>query len=362
MQVADFYFELPDELIARYPMEKRSSSRLLHLDGVSGELQHRTFTDIVDLVEAGDLMVFNNTRVIPARMFGTKKSGGKVEVLVERILSEDRFLAHVRASKAPKAGTELLLGADKVGENNVFHFIMEGRQDALFELRLCSDQTILTVLQQIGHIPLPPYIDRADEAMDQERYQTVYNQVPGAVAAPTAGLHFDDEVLAKLTAKGVNFAFVTLHVGAGTFQPVRVEKIEDHVMHAEYAEVDQATVDAIIATKAAGKRVIAVGTTSVRSIESAALKAKEQGNSEVIQPFFADTKIFLYPGKLFRVTDCLITNFHLPESTLVMLVSAFAGYKNIMHAYQSAVAERYRFFSYGDAMFIEKNPDVKGLD
>lgn len=359
MLVSDFYFDLPDELIARYPKAQRTASRLLQLNGENGEIFHRTFADILDLINEGDLLVFNNTRVIPARMFGRKVSGGKVEVLVERVLTETRFLAHVRSSKAPKEGAQLILGEDKLGTGNGVTATMISRHDALFELEINEKSTaLLDVLQQIGHMPLPPYIDRPDEEADKERYQTVYNKIPGAVAAPTAGLHFDDELLAKLKAKGVNFAFVTLHVGAGTFQPVRVEKIEDHHMHAEYVEVSQDAVEAIIATKAQGKRVIAVGTTSVRSIESAALEAEKQGSSQLLEPYFSDTSIFIYPGKKFRVVDCLLTNFHLPESTLIMLVSAFAGYENTMNAYKSAVENRYRFFSYGDAMFITKNQDV----
>lgn len=363
MRLSDFYFDLPDELIARYPKPERTASRLLQLNGENGDISHRTFSDVLDLINEGDLLIFNNTRVIPARMYGRKLSGGKIEVLVERVLSDTTFLAHVRSSKSPKVGAELILGEDKLGDGHGVKAMMIGRQEALFELEIADKSTaLLDVLQKIGHMPLPPYIDRPDEDADQERYQTVYNKVPGAVAAPTAGLHFDNELLAKLKAKGVNFAFVTLHVGAGTFQPVRVEKIEDHHMHAEYAEVSQEVCDAILSTKAAGKRVIAVGTTSVRSIESAALEAEENGSSQIIEPFFSDTSIFIYPGKKFRVIDCLITNFHLPESTLIMLVSAFAGYEHTMNAYKSAVENRYRFFSYGDAMFISKNPNVKGLE
>lgn len=359
MRLSDFYFDLPDELIARYPKPERTASRLLQLNGENGDISHRTFSDVLDLINEGDLLIFNNTRVIPARMYGRKLSGGKIEVLVERVLSETTFLAHVRSSKSPKVGAELILGEDKLGDGHGVKATMIGRQEALFELKIADKSTaLLDVLQKIGHMPLPPYIDRPDEDADQERYQTVYNKVPGAVAAPTAGLHFDNELLAKLKAKGVNFAFVTLHVGAGTFQPVRVEKIEDHHMHAEYAEVSQEVCDAILSTKAAGKRVIAVGTTSVRSIESAALEAEENGSSQIIEPFFSDTSIFIYPGKKFRVIDCLITNFHLPESTLIMLVSAFAGYEHTMNAYKSAVENRYRFFSYGDAMFITKKTTV----
>lgn len=356
MNLSDFHFDLPDELIARYPKPERTASRLLQLNGENGAIFHRTFSDVLDLINEGDLLIFNNTRVIPARMYGRKISGGKIEVLVERVLTETTFLAHVRSSKAPKTGAELILGEDKLGEGHGVKVMMIGRQDALFELEIVDKSTaLLDVLQKIGHMPLPPYIDRPDEDADQERYQTVYNKVPGAVAAPTAGLHFDDELLMKLKAKGVNFAFVTLHVGAGTFQPVRVEKIEDHHMHAEYVEVSKEVCEAILATKAAGKRVIAVGTTSVRSIESAALAAEEKGSSQLIEPFYSDTSIFIYPGKKFRVIDCLITNFHLPESTLIMLVSAFAGYEHTMNAYKSAVENRYRFFSYGDSMFITKN-------
>ncbi|MGY6771468.1 tRNA preQ1(34) S-adenosylmethionine ribosyltransferase-isomerase QueA [Gallibacterium sp. ZY190522] len=354
MRVSDFYFDLPDELIARYPQKERSASRLLKLDGNSGEFSHHHFKDVLDFVNEGDLLVFNNTRVIPARMYGRKSSGGKVEVLIERVLDQKSCLAHVRASKAPKEGSEIILGEDKLGEGKGIRAIMIGRSDSLFHLQFDIDGSLLDTLQQIGHIPLPPYIDRPDEDADQERYQTVYSKIPGAVAAPTAGLHFDEALLNALKAKGVKMAFVTLHVGAGTFQPVRVENIEQHHMHAEYAEVPQSVVDAVLATKAAGKRVIAVGTTSVRSLESAALAAEEKQSKQFIEPFFADTTIFLYPGKKFRVVDALITNFHLPESTLIMLVSAFAGYDNIMRAYRSAVENRYRFFSYGDAMFLIK--------
>ncbi|WP_406812092.1 tRNA preQ1(34) S-adenosylmethionine ribosyltransferase-isomerase QueA [Histophilus somni] len=355
MYLSDFYFDLPDELIARYPKRERSSSRMLQLNGQNGELFHRTFSDVADLINEGDLLIFNNTRVIPARMFGRKASGGKIEVLVERVVNEHHFLAHIRSSKSPKENTVLFLGEDKLGEGKGVEMLMKARHENLFELELSDKSTaLLDILQKIGHMPLPPYIDRPDEEADKERYQTVYNKVPGAVAAPTAGLHFDDELLTQLKNKGVNFAFVTLHVGAGTFQPVRVENIEDHKMHAEYVEVPQEVVDAVLSTKAKGKRVIAVGTTSVRSIESAALFAEENNSTHLLEPYFSDTSIFIYPGKKFRVIDCLITNFHLPESTLIMLVSAFAGYQHTMNAYKSAVENRYRFFSYGDAMFITK--------
>ncbi|KHS92276.1 tRNA preQ1(34) S-adenosylmethionine ribosyltransferase-isomerase QueA [Pectobacterium parvum] len=347
MRVADFSFELPESLIAHYPQAERSGCRLLSLDGPTGNLTHGVFTDLLDKLNPGDLLVFNNTRVIPARLFGRKASGGKLEVLVERVLDDHRVLAHVRASKAPKPGTELLLGDDE----NV-KATMAARHDALFELHFDDSRDVLSILNDIGHMPLPPYIDRPDEDADRELYQTVYSQRPGAVAAPTAGLHFDEPMLAALREKGIDMAFVTLHVGAGTFQPVRVDTIEDHIMHAEYAEVPQDVVDAVLACKARGNRVIAVGTTSVRSLESAA----QASHNAPIEPFFGDTKIFIYPGYHYRIIDALVTNFHLPESTLIMLVSAFAGYQNTMSAYRQAVAEQYRFFSYGDAMFITHNP------
>ncbi|GAA04843.1 tRNA preQ1(34) S-adenosylmethionine ribosyltransferase-isomerase QueA [Photobacterium leiognathi] len=347
MQVSDFDFELPDELIARYPQPERTASRLLQMTGNTGELAHKCFKDVLDLVQPGDLLVFNNTRVIPARMFGHKASGGKIEVLVERMLDDKSILAHVRASKPPKPGNELLLG-----ENGEFSAEMVARHDALFEIRFNSDKTVLEILDIVGHMPLPPYIDRPDEDADKERYQTVYNAKPGAVAAPTAGLHFDDKLMADLKAKGVNFAFVTLHVGAGTFQPVRVNDINDHHMHSEYVEVPEEVVAAVNETRANGGRVIAVGTTSVRSLESAAQDALKKGTE--FKPFFGDTDIFIFPGYQFQLVDALITNFHLPESTLIMLVSAFAGYENTMNAYHEAVANKYRFFSYGDSMFITR--------
>ncbi|MBY5948237.1 tRNA preQ1(34) S-adenosylmethionine ribosyltransferase-isomerase QueA [Photobacterium rosenbergii] len=347
MQVSDFDFDLPDELIARYPQPQRTASRLLQLTGNTGELAHKGFKDVLDLVEPGDLLVFNNTRVIPARLFGRKASGGKLEVLVERMLDDKSILAHVRASKSPKPGNELFLG-----DNDEYQAEMVARHDALFEIRFNSDKTVLEILDEVGHMPLPPYIDRPDEDADKERYQTVYNAKPGAVAAPTAGLHFDDELMAALKAKGVNFAFVTLHVGAGTFQPVRVDNINDHHMHAEYVEVPEDVVKAINETKANGKRVVAVGTTSVRSLESAAQDAKQKGTE--LKPFFGDTEIFIYPGYEYQLIDVLITNFHLPESTLIMLVSAFAGYEHTMNAYKQAVEKKYRFFSYGDSMFITR--------
>lgn len=339
MRVADFQFELPDELIARYPLAERRASRLLVLDGNSGELAHHAFADLPQFLRAGDLLVFNNTKVIAARLFARKETGGQVEILIERLLDERKALAHVRASKAPKVGSKLLLEQGSAQ--------MLARHDSLFELEF--DQPLLPLLEQIGHMPLPPYIDRADELSDRERYQTVYAEHAGAVAAPTAGLHFDQAMLAQLQQQGVETAFVTLHVGAGTFQPVRVANIEDHQMHHEWLEVSPSVVDAVKQCKARGGRVIAVGTTSVRSLETAA-------KSSELKPYSGETNIFIYPGRSFNVVDALVTNFHLPESTLLMLVSAFAGYSATMAAYQQAVASKYRFFSYGDAMFITRNP------
>ncbi|WP_404437228.1 tRNA preQ1(34) S-adenosylmethionine ribosyltransferase-isomerase QueA [Stutzerimonas chloritidismutans] len=344
MQVSDFSFQLPDSLIARHPLAERRASRLLVLDGPTGHLEHRGFAELLDYLRPGDLMVFNNTRVIPARLFGQKDTGGKLEVLIERMLDGRRVLAHIRASKSPKPGTRILI--DGGGDA-----LMLARHDALFELEFSED--VLPLLDRVGHMPLPPYIDRPDEDADRERYQTVYAQRAGAVAAPTAGLHFDAQLLASLRDKGVESAFVTLHVGAGTFQPVRVERIEEHHMHREWLEVSQGVVDAVAACRARGGRVVAVGTTSVRSLESAA-------RDGVLKAFSGDTDIFLYPGKSFHVVDALVTNFHLPESTLLMLVSAFAGYPETMAAYAEAVAKGYRFFSYGDAMFITRNPAPRG--
>ncbi|ELY2932711.1 tRNA preQ1(34) S-adenosylmethionine ribosyltransferase-isomerase QueA [Cronobacter sakazakii] len=349
MRLTDFSFELPQSLIAHYPQAQRSACRLLSLDGPTGDLTHGTFTDLLDKLNPGDLLVFNNTRVIPARLFGRKASGGKIEVLVERMLDDHRVLAHIRASKAPKPGAELLLGDDES-----VNATMTARHDALFEVQFNDERPVLDILNSIGHMPLPPYIERPDEEADRELYQTVYSQKPGAVAAPTAGLHFDEPLLERLRAKGIEMAFVTLHVGAGTFQPVRVESIEDHVMHSEYAEVPQEVVDAVLAAKARGNKVVAVGTTSVRSLESAAQAAQDA----LIAPFFGDTQIFIYPGYQYKVIDALVTNFHLPESTLIMLVSAFAGYKHTMNAYREAVKAEYRFFSYGDAMYITYNPQA----
>ncbi|MCE8030986.1 tRNA preQ1(34) S-adenosylmethionine ribosyltransferase-isomerase QueA [Halomonas daqingensis] len=343
MQRADFHYELPEELIARYPSERRSDCRLLCVDGESGELAHRRFTDLLELLEPGDLLVFNDTRVIPARLHGHKASGGKVEMLLERPLDAHRGLAHIRSSKSPKPGTELIFEGD-------VRAVVEGRREALFELRFLGETPLIELLERHGHMPLPPYIDRADELADRDRYQTVYARRDGAVAAPTAGLHFDEPLLERLAAKGVESAFVTLHVGAGTFQPVRADDIREHKMHSEWIEVNEAACAKVRAAQAAGRRVIAVGTTSVRCLESACAKSADG----VIAPYSGETDIYIYPGYEWRCVDNLITNFHLPESTLLMLVSSFAGYETIMAAYREAVAERYAFFSYGDAMLLSR--------
>ena len=337
MKTKDFDFDLPDELIARYPMAERSSSRLLVLNGETGNTAHHIFRDLLNMVEPGDLMVFNNTRVIPARLFGEKASGGKLEALIERVTGEHTALAHLRSSRSPKPGSMISLGGTEVE--------VTGRQGALFELKFLDERPLLSILEDVGHMPLPPYMERDDAEEDRERYQTVYAEKPGAVAAPTAGLHFDEPLLAALKEKGVNFAYVTLHVGAGTFQPVKVDSIEEHEMHAEYIEVPPDVVEAVKATRAAGKRVIAVGTTSVRSLESASTSGE-------IETFYGESRIFIYPGYRFRSVDAMVTNFHLPESTLIMLVSAFAGRDHTLAAYAEAVKEKYRFYSYGDAMLI----------
>ena len=345
MRRQDFYYDLPENLIAKEPAPQRSASRLLMLDGETGDLRDGHFRDLLTLVKPGDLLVFNDTRVIPARIFGQKASGGQIEVLVERILEVDFILAHVRASKAPKAGSLLIL-------QDGTEVMVAGRRGELFELRFPAGRTAMAVLEAIGHMPLPPYIDRADQVEDRERYQTVFSKKPGAVAAPTAGLHFDNELLKQLEQLGVASAFVTLHVGAGTFQPVRVDDVRSHTMHSEVMALSDEVCEQVRATRARGGRIIAVGTTSVRCLETAASRGD-------IQPYQGETNIFIYPSYQFKVVDVLITNFHLPESTLLMLVSAFAGYHHTMRAYRHAVAQGYRFFSYGDAMFITRNPQAE---
>ncbi len=340
MKVSDFDFKLPDELIARFPVAERSSSRLLHVDARSGALSHHHFYDLPDFLESRDLLVFNNTRVIPARMFGQKESGGKVEILLERVLDDQCALAQVRASKSPKEGVKIRI------EGTHYDVQVAGREGEFFILKFPPPGPA-QIAKEAGHMPLPPYIDRQDEPIDAERYQTVYAKREGAVAAPTAGLHFDDRVMSALDAKGVAKTEVTLHVGAGTFQPIRVDQVEDHKMHREYVEVGRDVCDAVDLCRQQQGRVIAVGTTSVRCLESASAGGG-------LQEYQGDTDIFIYPGYTFQAVDAMVTNFHLPGSSLMMLVSAFAGKDLIRAAYEEAIRESYRFFSYGDAMFITR--------
>ena len=351
MNRSDFNYTLPPELIAQHPLVQRSDSRLLCLDGVSGEVSHRQFVDLPGFLSPGDLLVFNNTRVIPARLWGQKETGGKLEILIERLTGTHTAVAHIRSSKSPRPGSRILLSPREGAAPSAMALQVTGRQDALFCLE--SSEPFSEILNTLGHMPLPPYIEREDELGDRDRYQTVFAERDGAVAAPTAGLHFSEALLSQCEALGVQKATVTLHVGAGTFQPVRADKIEDHVMHAEYVEVDESVCRAVIETRARGGNVVAVGTTAVRSLESA---SRQNG---IIQPFCGDTDIFIYPGYNFHSVDAMVTNFHLPESTLLMLVSAFAGREHIMEAYRQAIASSYRFFSYGDAMFITANTRVQ---
>lgn len=342
MQLSDFNFDLPDELIARYPLETRSASRLLHLSS-DGRYQDHHFTDILDLFEEGDLLVLNDTKVMKARLKGKRASGGAVEVLVERIFDQTTAHCHIKASNAPKAGVELFIGPDSVKAT------VTGRHENLFIVEF--SQPILKVLDLYGALPIPPYFNRDAEAIDTERYQTVFNDPTklASVAAPTASLHFDDKLLQKLADKGIQKTFVTLHVGAGTFLPVRTLDIENHIMHSEWCEVSEDAAKMIQETKARGNKVIAVGTTATRATESAAQACGGQ-----IGAWTGDTQIFIYPGYKFCVVDRLITNFHLPESTLLMLVSALSNRDNILNAYKHAVDSQYRFFSYGDAMLIDQ--------
>ncbi|MDO4641612.1 MAG: tRNA preQ1(34) S-adenosylmethionine ribosyltransferase-isomerase QueA [Neisseria sp.] len=343
MHISDFDFDLPEALIAQYPPEIRGSSRLL-VALPNLPLQDKVFADLPEWLDEGDVLVFNNTKVLKARLFGQKASGGKIEVLVERVLDASRALAHVRASKSPKPGTELQF------EGGV-RAVMEERQGELFCLRFEANESVYELLERYGHLPLPPYIERAAAEEDDSRYQTVYAKAQGAVAAPTAGLHFTEAMLAELQRKGVQTAEVTLHVGAGTFQPVRVENIADHRMHSEWYEVPADTAEKIRQAKAAGKRIWAVGTTSMRALESAARSGQLQAGQ-------GDTDIFITPGYRFQVVDRLITNFHLPKSTLLMLVSAFSGTQHIRQVYAHAIAAQYRFFSYGDAMILGRADTV----
>ena len=338
MQRSDFSFHLPPELIAQHPLPNREDSRLLCLERRGGGCRDEVFARLPELLRPGDLLVFNDSRVIPARLYGVKASGGRVEILVERVLDQQRLLAQVRASKSPKPGTVINLEGGG-------SLIVDDRDGGFYILRHEGKGAVTDLLETRGHMPLPPYIRRADEAADRERYQTVYARHPGAVAAPTAGLHFSREILGRLERAGVGAGYVTLHVGAGTFQPVRAERVEDHVMHREWFRIDESLCDQIARTRGGGGRVIAVGTTVVRCLESA---SREGG----LAPAAGETDIFIYPGYNFRQIDGLLTNFHLPESTLLMLVSAFAGRDNVLAAYRHAVEEKYRFFSYGDAMMI----------
>ncbi len=339
MKVSDFQFDLPEHLIAQRPLPERSASRLLHIDRAADQRIDRQFGDLPELLTDKDLLVFNNTRVIPARLFGHKASGGAVEILIERLIDPRRALVQLRANRKPVQGSELQVedvACLEVGE----------REGQFWHLIICDGPDWAALLDQCGHMPLPPYIDRADEGLDRDRYQTVFGQVPGAVAAPTAGLHFDQTLLDQLEQLGAGRAWCTLHVGAGTFQPVRVDQVEDHQMHAEWLEVDSTLIERVAETRARGGRVIAVGTTAVRALETAAAGG-------ALEPFCGDSRLFIYPGYRFRVVDAMITNFHLSGSTLLMLVSAFAGRERLLAAYAHAIEEQYRFFSYGDAMYIE---------
>ena len=337
----DFDFELPPGLIAQHPADERAASRLLHVD--EDTLHDRRFVDLPQLVAPGDLLIFNNTRVIKARLFGKKESGGQIEVMIERIVDRQHAIAQIRASKSPKPGSRIVL-------ENTFAMTVTGRtgeHGEFFALELAGNGDLYALTEAHGRLPLPPYITHDAESEDETRYQTVYARHTGAVAAPTAGLHFDDAMLERLQAHGAELAWLTLHVGAGTFQPVRVQNVAEHRMHSEYFELPQATVDAIARTRARGGRVIAVGTTSLRALEAAAQTGELRAGP-------AETDIFITPGYRFRVVNRLVTNFHLPKSTLLMLVSAFAGMDTIRAAYRHAIAQRYRFFSYGDAMLLER--------
>jgi len=336
MRASDFRFDLPPELIAQYPSERRRESRLLVVE--NGVVQDRRFDGLGDLLNAGDLLVMNDARVIKARLAARKATGGKVEILVERIIDAHRVLAHLRASRSPEVGSRVRID-DRV------EALVCGRRDDLFELELEGNHRVDALLETSGRIPLPPYICRDAELLDEERYQTVYAREEGAVAAPTAGLHFDTAMLEELRGAGIETGFVTLKVGAGTFQPLRSDDVDAHVMHSEYARVSALVCEQVAETRSRGGRVVAVGTTSVRALESAAAGGE-------LAPFDGDTRLFIKPGHAFRAVDALLTNFHLPESTLLMLVCAFAGFETVMGAYRHAVAEGYRFFSYGDAMFL----------
>ncbi|ADJ28392.1 tRNA preQ1(34) S-adenosylmethionine ribosyltransferase-isomerase QueA [Nitrosococcus watsonii] len=341
MQLSDFTYNLPKQLIAQYPPKRRGGSRLLSLEGSSGIVKDQQFIELPELLSTGDLLVFNNTKVIPAKIQGVKDSGGKIEVLIERFLDQHRALAHVWANNPPRAGQSLVMEQSVEVE-------VRKRIKGLFELRFLDPRPLPQLLEAIGQIPLPPYIQRKTTSVDKERYQTVYASRPGAIAAPTAGLHFDKLLLKRLQAQGIQSGYITLHVGAGTFQPVRVKNITQHQMHSEYVEVSEQICTQIRDTQQAGGRIVAVGTTTVRALEAASAKG-------IIAPYQGETEIFIFPGYRFRTVNALITNFHLPETTLLMLVCAFAGSKQVLTAYRHAVKKGYRFFSYGDAMFITES-------
>lgn len=345
MKTLDFDYHLPEHLIAQHPTTLRNKSKLLYLDGKTGNLADASFSDLPDFFNRDDLLIFNDTRVIKARLFGKKPTGGAVEVLIERLLDGQNALAHVGTSKSLKVGSYFILS------NTEIQVEVTGRADNLFLLAFKTEMPLLDLLDQYGHLPLPPYITHLANKQDESRYQTVYAKHAGAVAAPTAGLHFDEEMLDLLKKKGVNFAFVTLHVGAGTFQPVKVDNIVDHKMHSERYTVPQLTADLINQTKASGNKVAAVGTTALRALESAA--RNQLSRNDILKAAQGETDIFITPGYEFKTIDRLITNFHLPKSTLLMLVSAFAGFENIKKAYSHAVQQEYRFFSFGDAMLLE---------
>jgi S-adenosylmethionine:tRNA ribosyltransferase-isomerase len=344
MQTIDFHYELPRELIAQFPAEPRSASRLLVVDAVGGHLDDRRFVDLIELLHPGDLLVLNDTRVIRARLFASKESGGRVEVLIERVLDEHRAVVQLRANKAARAGARLLF------DEQVSAAIGE-RDGEFYTLRFNDTEPLADILQRLGHVPLPPYIERADEPRDRERYQTVYARSSGAVAAPTAGLHFDKPMLARLASVGVQIGFVTLHIGAGTFQPIRTSDIRQHHMHAEHVDVSEQLCLQVAQTRARGGRVVAVGTTVVRALETAA-------HAGQLAPFVGETRLYVYPGFCFQVVDALLTNFHLPGSSLLVMVCAFAGRQSVLRAYRHAIAQRYRFFSFGDAMWLSRSDEI----
>lgn len=339
MLLSDFYFDLPSDLIARFPLVKRSESRLLCLDGKTGNILHRCFKDILELIQPGDLLIFNNTKVIPARLLGKKNTGGKVEILIERLLDSQSALAQIKASKSVRIGDDIILTPDE-------RMTIKAKKNHFYEIFYPGKKPLLSLIESRGEVPLPPYMHRQATEFDRERYQTIYAKEKGSVAAPTAGFHFDEEIFQVLQEKKVQMDYLTLHIGAGTFMPVRVDNVKDHKMHAEFVTVPDSVCQRIQNAKACGQRVIAVGTTTLRALESASISGETK-------PYHSDTDIFIYPGFKFNCVDVLITNLHLPSSTLLMLVCAFAGQTNVLKAYNEAINQAYRFYSYGDAMWIE---------